>query len=89
LIFVAPQDHLRSVDERRLREMNAQADAWLARQSADAVRQPRSFSPVHQDRLDAELDLLLAEVDAAMDDVSEDEVTTLVDEAVKAVRRNI
>ena len=77
------------VVEDRLREMHVQTNEWLRRQSAHAVRLPPRLSPVAQASLDAELDKLLAEIDAEVGDVSEDEITALVDKAVSAVRRSL
>jgi len=88
VIFVTAEERPRAVGEKRLREMHAQADAWLARQPVGAVRQPRPLSPAHQARLNSELDRLLAEVDAAMGNASEDEIAALVDEAANAARRS-
>jgi predicted DNA-binding antitoxin AbrB/MazE fold protein len=85
-IILVTEDSQYPTTEARLRQMHAQADEWLTYQSRDALQPPCPLSPAHKARLDAELDQLLAEVDAAMSDASEEEVAALVDEAAQAIR---
>jgi len=85
-ITVVPSEPQQPSVEERLRQMHTQVDDWLARQPQDAVRSPRPLSPAAKARLDAELDQLLAEVDASMGDAADEMIAVLVNEAVHAVR---
>lgn len=87
-LTISLSEPLQADVEARLQEMHRQADEWLAQQPQGAVRPPRRLSAAAQARLDAELEALLAEVDASMGDVSEEEVAALANEAVQAVRRS-
>jgi len=84
-IILVTKDSQYPTIEARLHQMHAQADEWLACQSPDALQPPPPLSPTRKTRLDTELDQLLAEVDAAMSDASEEEVAALVDEAAQAI----
>jgi len=84
-IILVPEDSQYPTIEARLRQMHSQADEWLTHQPQDAVQPSGPLSPARKARLDAELDQLLAEVDAAMSDASEEEIAALVDEAAQAI----
>jgi len=83
IITVTAENRPQSVDGARLQAMHAQADAWLSRQPAHAIRTSRSPSPAHYTRLNRELDQLLSEVDTEMGDANEDEIARLIDEAIQ------
>ena len=85
-IILVTEDSQYPTIEARLRQMHAQADEWLTYQPQDALQYPPTLSPARKTRLDAELDQLLAEVDAAISAASEEEVAALVDEAAQAIR---
>ena len=85
-ILISPEAQHYAAPEHRLLRMHEQVDDWMARQPQDAVRPPRALSPSRRRKLDAELERLLADVDAAMSDSSDGEVAGLVDEAAQVVR---
>ena len=82
VLFEAPAE---AVNAERVRQLHEQADAWLARQSIQAVREPL-LPQEDREQLDAELDQLLAEIRTQSDHDSEEVVADQVDAAVRAVR---
>lgn len=74
------------VDPARVRQLHEQADTWLAQQSAQAVREPKPLTAQERERLDAELDQLLAGIHALSASSSDAEIADEVDAAVMAVR---
>jgi predicted DNA-binding antitoxin AbrB/MazE fold protein len=85
-VLVFPDDPQRSADPDRVRQWHEQTNDWLARQPAHAVREPRPLSSAEREHLDAEFDMLLAEIRRKSGSCSEMELATLVDAAVAAVR---
>lgn len=85
-VLISPEAQPYVAPEQRLLQMHEQVDDWLARQPQDAVRPPRALPRSRRTKLDNELDQLLAAVDAAMSDSSDEEVAAAVDEAVRVTR---
>jgi predicted DNA-binding antitoxin AbrB/MazE fold protein len=85
-IIVLPEVSYTPADPERVRQMHERADAWLAQQRPDAVREPKPLSPAEKARLDAEFDQLLAEIRAKSAESSEEELASRVDAAIAAVR---
>lgn len=81
IIFVDQQP-----DAERVQRLHEQADAWLRRQAADAVREPAPLTAQERERLDAEFDHLLTQIRTRTADHSEDELAVRVERAVAAVR---
>ena len=86
MVTVSEEPQYRA-DSERVRQLHERASEWLAQQPVLAVRAPRRISQARQDRLDAEFDQLLAEIQAASGADDEAELIALVDEAVAAVRK--
>lgn len=74
------------VDGERLRQIEEQADAWLAQQPTHAVREPAPLATDEKERLDAEFDQLLSELQRQAVDLTEDELTDRINVAVAAIR---
>ena len=69
-----------------VQQFHEKTNEWLAQQPAAAVREPQRFSQAKKSRLDAEFDLLMAEIQVASHADYEAELVALVDEAVATVR---
>jgi len=85
IIVLADAPHLQA-DPERVRRFHEMVDAWLVRQPAQSIREPKPLSPVEKERLDTEFDRLLAEIHSVSGRCPEAEIAVLVDAAVTAVR---